>query len=318
MITSPPVNVLVTGGSGFLGRHLVVALRRRVPNAQIFISSRSGKTVPGAQTVTLDPADPQAVAAWLKANPVDRVYHLSGLSRVSEDLPFPQYFEYNTLSTQSLLEGLKAIDLKPTFFLASSVQVYGNQAGLIREASRVAPGSKYAFSKYLAERCVEQAASSGLTAVVGRIDSCLGPGQTVGFVAPDLIRKILKAASAGESKISVANAEVTRHFLDVRDAARMIVELVESANAGYEIMHVAAPQATSIRDILALLLEIHGQALQIVASREQLSNPFAGLSLSIDKLEDRIPGCYFTDLKTTLRDLFVEMKQEVRDDGGTE
>lgn len=296
----------------------MVALRRQVPGAQVFISSRSGKIVPGAETVVLDPVDPKAVTAWLKANPVDRVYHLSGLSRVSEDLPFPQYFEYNSLSTQCLLEGLKASDFKQTFFLASSVQVYGNQSGLIREASRVAPGSKYAFSKYLAERCVEQAAEGGFKAIVGRIDSCLGPGQTLGFVAPDLIRKILKADTAGESKISVANSEVTRHFLDVRDAARMMVDLVESARSGCEVMHIAAPHATSIKDILSMLLEIHGEKLQIVASREQLANPFAGLSLSIDKLEDRLPGCYFTDLKTTLRDLFVEMKQELAVDGGRE
>lgn len=82
------MKILVTGGSGFLGRHLVVALRRQVPGAQVFISSRSGKIVPGAETVVLDPVDPKAVTAWLKANPVDRVYHLSGLSRVSEDLLF--------------------------------------------------------------------------------------------------------------------------------------------------------------------------------------------------------------------------------------
>jgi nucleoside-diphosphate-sugar epimerase len=235
----------------------------------------------------------------------DAIYHLAGVSRVSAEIPFEEYFSRNTLTTAHLVRGTHGLDKPVSFFFTSSVHVYGNAEQTVSEAEAPKPQSAYGFSKYLAELFLKESTQTlpGFRAVVGRLYSCIGPGQAAGFVASDMCAKIAVALKAPTAPFKTGPLTPYRRFIDVRDVVRILPTLLDATGGPFEIYNVASPHELQIRDLLAILLKEAGISPPIKAQDSSDTNQFRGLQVDTAKLSRLVPASAFRPIQQTLRDM---------------
>ncbi|HNU83872.1 MAG TPA: NAD-dependent epimerase/dehydratase family protein, partial [Thermoanaerobaculia bacterium] len=145
------MRVLVTGATGFLGRHLVAALRG-AGHEVVGTGFGHELALPGVALHELDVRDAGAVARLLATVRPDAVAHLAALSHVGESWRRPdEYFAVNVLGVEHLLRHAGGA----RFLFISSAEVYGavpEGEQPIRESRPVAPRTPYAMTKAAAER----------------------------------------------------------------------------------------------------------------------------------------------------------------------
>jgi nucleoside-diphosphate-sugar epimerase len=181
------MNVLVTGASGFIGRHLVEALARDFPKQK-------------TSTLSLRPAGvlfPDAINTLTHAlQPLapDVVYHLAGCPP-GNDLTLPPYFEACYLPSVALLQAIRRLNRPVRFFLPSSESVYGESPNGCHEEATLHPRSPFAFCKYLVEEyCRMESQKDGhLQVTVGRLASGLDV-KTLAALLPRLLEYPQKAS----------------------------------------------------------------------------------------------------------------------------
>lgn len=306
-VISKRMATLITGAGGFIGRHLLAHLADTFPTETFQTLGLTGAAHPRASHVACDMLDEKKVAEAVTRLKPDRVYHLAGSARVTPNIGVPEYFASNYLTTMSLLQALERLGSPVRLFFSSSVHVYGNRDEIVTEETAVRPIGPYAFTKYLAEEAVRHATRrcDRLSAVVGRLYSCIGPTQAEGFVAADLCRKITELPKAG-GVLKTGPLSGYRRFLDVRDAVRVFPTLVAAPlGSRFEIFNIASPHELTIGDMVDRLLKLSGKTPRVESAPEG-GNPFRGLKLDVGKLQRLFPPSGFRPIESTLRDMLAE------------
>lgn len=261
------MRVLVTGGNGFVGSHVVAALRAR--GDDVFSARRSPE---GAGHLALDLSDAASVARVVERARAQIVFHLAAQAFVPEAIADPlATYETNVLGTARLLEALRALrdggGPAPRVVVASSAEVYGPrppEAGALDESLALRPANPYGASKAAAEALAQGTARTyGLDVVIARGFNQIGPGQDPRFVVPSFARQLAAIAQGGvEPVLHVGNLEARRDFLDVRDAVEAYLLLAERGERG-EAYNVCSGRATPIREVLRLLIGRAGLPVEI-------------------------------------------------------
>ena len=275
------MRILITGISGFIGGHLGECLL--ADGAELHGLARSDFDPPWPKCAyhRADITDRDELASALRAARPDRIYHLGGLIRAPADRE-SDLFESNVLGTARLFEALRVLDMTPRVLVASSGAVYGVPNGLpIDEAAPLRPVSAYGASKVAQESVALQAhLAYGIPAVVTRTFNLLGSGQPVSLVASGLARQIAKAESGGERTIRVGNLAPRRDFLDVRDAVRAYVLLMEAGEPG-RVYNVCSGTSRSVRDCADVLMgharvpvELEIERLRVRDSAQEIEDHF--------------------------------------------
>lgn len=297
---------LITGASGFLGRALATELSQTLPtSSQLYSLSLNACPMPRFQHFVCDLNNPKEVEKIIGEISPDYIFHLSGLSQVSQEIPFKNYFIANTLQTLNLLNALVTSKKNIRFLLASSIHVYGNQSGTVSEEASLKPESAYAFSKYLAEEAVKKHSKTfdNFHGVIVRLSTCLGPGQPTGFVASDFIEKVRLSEKNNESKISTGPLTGNRQFMDQRDVAKALALIMKkSQTIPTQIFNLASPVQTTIGELLQLILGLTRPSLKIESQTES-PNSFRGLKINSTRFTSFFPGFSWRPLKETLRDM---------------
>ena len=161
MLDPQGASVLVTGGCGFLGSHLVERLRRAGARVTVVDNESTGdraNLAAVADEVTLhrfDLRDP-AFAAWLGSESFDGIFHLASTAYVPPSIEDPYFdFDNNPHNTIKLLETLRVSGFSGVLVVTSSAAVYGNPARLpIAEEDPIDPISPYGVGKLAMERYV--------------------------------------------------------------------------------------------------------------------------------------------------------------------
>jgi GDP-4-dehydro-6-deoxy-D-mannose reductase len=241
------VRVLVTGASGFVGRHLVPAFLAR--GADVHKATREA-----------DVTDREAMRALVEAVQPDAIVHLAAQSSVAESEHTPERtFEVNVLGTRNVLAAAAALRPGGTVLLASTGQVYGNHERPLgfRESDPLRPQSHYAWTKACADemgaRCGEQ---SGLRVLRARPFNHSGTGRSPWAVESSLARQLVEIERGTRAPtLALGNPESSRDFLDVADVVDAYWRLLD---AGTEpgAYNIASGEAWSVGRLAETLTEL--------------------------------------------------------------
>jgi nucleoside-diphosphate-sugar epimerase len=225
------MNVLVTGGAGYLGSVLVPKLlvrghRVRVVDIGYFGLGHLRGLRPSVELVREDlrriTGEPEFAAQLLDG--IDCVIHLAAISNdPSADLQPELTEEINFSTTMVLAEAARARGIK--FLFSSSCSVYGEADGELTEEGPVAPLTVYAVSKVKAERALDQMADARWRPVILRNGTLFGYSPRMRF---DLVVNIFSLYSTLYNEIRVfGEGRQWRPFLHVADCARAFLFLAE-------------------------------------------------------------------------------------------
>lgn len=257
----PERRILVTGGDGFVGRHLLRHLSRRWPDAVISAPRRDG----------LDITDPDAVTAAVADLKPTGVVHLAAIAAPREAHAAPhRAWTVNVMGTLNLVEAVLGAAPDAVFVQVGSSEAYGatfkTAEKPVPETVPLDPNTVYAATKAAAETVVAQRVRDGLRAVRMRPFNHTGPGQTADYVVPAFASQIAAIErGAQEPVLRVGNLEARRDFLDVRDVVRAYALALEAPGALGRAINVASGTGTRIGDILEGLVALSSVEITVMA-----------------------------------------------------
>ena len=198
-------HILITGGAGFIGPHLVRALLHDGFNVRVVDNFSTGKrqnlveVASSIQLIEGDIRDPDTCAAACIG--IDTVYHMAGLGSVPRSINDPVTSnEVNVGGTLNMLVAARDVGVR-RFVFSSSSSVYGNTLNLPKhEEMRPSPRSPYAVSKLAAEEyCRAFTCTYGLETVVLRYFNVFGPRQNPHSPYAAVISPLPNGAAGGET-----------------------------------------------------------------------------------------------------------------------
>jgi GDP-4-dehydro-6-deoxy-D-mannose reductase len=258
------MRVLITGGNGFVARHLAQHILQGGSGAEVFATFRPGH-VPAhddrIQPIEMDLTDAGSVAQALKQVEADRIFHLAAMSSVSGSWAAPNLlYRTNVEGTLNLLEGVRMSPGSPFVLIAGSSEEYGPVAESdlpISEEVGLHPISPYAVSKVAASMMGHQyAAVYGLNILRTRTFNLTGPGRGDSFADSSFAKQIaLIEKGEREPVVEHGNLAAVRDFTDVRDAARAYWLLSERKWRG-DVLNVCSGKGRTLAETLSLLVSL--------------------------------------------------------------
>lgn len=246
---------LVTGATGFAGRHLIAALTAHGP---VHAWGRpGGHPIPDApqanvQWRAVDLLDAAAVHEAIASARPSAIYHCAGIADVHGAWhSAASALRVNVLGTVRLLDAITAAGLSCRILIAGSALVYRRSAAPISESDPLGPSGPYGVSKLAQEMTAD---ASPLPVVIARAFNHAGPGQNASFVTSAFARQIAEIeAGLREPVLRVGNLEARRDITDVRDTVRAYQMLIASAEP-HRPYNVCSGRACRVRDLLDILL----------------------------------------------------------------
>jgi GDP-4-dehydro-6-deoxy-D-mannose reductase len=248
------MRALITGGKGFVGRHLNEHL----------LSENDDVTVIDLEHDVTNNTEMRHVMQ--DAQP-DVIYHLAALSHVGTSWNDPSgVLNVNVLGTANVLAAAREEVPDALTLVISSAEVYGivsPEQLPLTEDSIVQPSSPYAASKAAAEVVALQA-SRGFSqkVIVVRPFNHVGPGQAPTFFVPALANRLIAAKREGRTSVPVGELSTRRDFTDVRDVVRAY-RLVATQGEPGETYNVASGVDRSMSDVAQMLLDAVGAQIEL-------------------------------------------------------
>jgi len=255
------VRVLVTGGAGFIGSHLVEELLRRGDSVRVLDDFSTGRR----ENLASLPGEPEIVEADLRdarrvqeaARGVEWVFHLAAFISVSQSMIDPQTcFDINVGGTVNLLEAARQAGVRKVV-LASSTAVYGDTDVFpTTEETPLAPLSPYALSKQVNELYAGlYTRTFGLPVAALRFFNVYGPRQRPDSPYAAAIPIFISRLLAGQPIVIFGDGGQSRDFIFVKDVVRANLMVAESDVAG-DAYNVCSGRETTILDLMEELSEV--------------------------------------------------------------
>jgi len=261
------MNVLITGGAGFIGSHLV---ERHLANGDRIsvVDNLSTGSLANLDAFRGHPAfrfTDADILHWSGLDNAvawaDRIYHMAAIVGVKKVLEDPvAVMAGNTTGTKQLLRAIQNGGRNPQVIIASTSEVYGcnTKSSFAETDDIVLPSAgRLSWVNAVAKVADEFLALSysrehGLNIVVARLFNSIGPNQAAhhGMVVPSFVRQ----AVSGQPLTVYGEGQQTRCFCDVRDTVVALDQLAGCPEAWGEVVNVGNDQEISIRGLAELVV----------------------------------------------------------------
>ncbi|MCS6891738.1 MAG: GDP-mannose 4,6-dehydratase [Rhodovarius sp.] len=272
-----PHRILVTGAAGFVGRHLLTALRRTFPAARLIAGLHHRPAEGWDAALPIDLSDPAAVAAALATAEPDAVVHLGAQANVAASFRDPLgTFRANLDGSLHLAEAIRQRGPACRLLFVSTGEIYGlsfRRGVPLDEEAPLAPANPYAAAKAAADIALGEMALRGLSVLRVRPFNHVGPGQSEGFAVAAFARQVARIEAGLQPPVMQVGAlDRWRDFLDVRDVAAAYALLLARWEAlpNGAAVNIASGTARRIGDVLQALLDRAGLAVRIEESAAAL------------------------------------------------
>ncbi|MBI2044447.1 NAD-dependent epimerase/dehydratase family protein [Candidatus Pacearchaeota archaeon] len=248
--------ILVTGGAGFIGSHLVDELIRRrfnvkvIDNLSVTRDNVSRLNDLGAELHVADISNFDAISPIFDG--VDGVIHLAAMNRAQRSIDNPIVaHKANIDGTINVLESCRINNVKRVVNISSS-SVYGNSLKYPRhEDNELIPPHPYGVGKLAGENYARVFHELfGIQTATARLFSVFGPRQRPDITYAAVIPKFIHNIHAGKPIEVYGDGSQKRSFTFVSDAVHGILSVYEKARGKGEVYNIAAPEEVSINDLV--------------------------------------------------------------------
>ena len=252
------MKVLVTGGAGFIGSHLVDRLVKEGYRVKVIDNLSSGRLenikhhidVRTIELIIGDMKDPQTVLRAVEG--VDVVFHFAANPEVRVSAINPEiHFNENVVATFNLLEAMRKSGVKELIF-ASSSSVYGEPGEIpVDENAPIRPVSVYGASKAACENLIHAYSKLyGIKAVILRYANVVGPRLRHG-VMWDFINKLLKNPTELEV---LGDGKQVRSYIYIDDAMEATMIAWRKSESNYEVFNVASKDWITVDEVADVVI----------------------------------------------------------------
>ena len=275
------MNILITGATGFIGRHLAGALSKTF-SVRCLVRKNSDITPLRDLNIDLvygDLLDKDSIFPALDG--IGLVYHLAGevYSRRKQD-----YYKGNVLATQNLLEACKEKETKRIIFL-SSIGVYkpATLGTLLTEESECEPLTIYGKTKLDAEGLVKQC---NVPWVIVRAPIVYGPHQ------PPVVNRLFLDAFTKRKIYTVGKGDNRRSFCFIDNLVHGLMLLANKPEVNGQIFILSDDSPYTLDEIIITISAVIGQKIEVV----HLPNILGNISWQINNLMGKLFNLYFIEL----------------------
>jgi len=286
------MTVLVTGGAGYIGSHMVHALVDAGERVVVLDNLTTGfdwAVAPGASLVIGETGDQSCVAALIAEHLIDVVIHFAASTVVPDSLRDPLgYYHNNTVNSRALIETAVKQGVRH-FIFSSTAAVYGNPKRVpVREDDATAPMSPYGSSKLMTEIMLRDAGSAyGLRHVILRYFNVAGAdplgrtGQSTRR-ATHLIKVAVEAALGLRPKLEVFGADYPtpdgtciRDYIHVCDLVRAHSDALAYLRGGGEstTLNCGYGRGFSVREVIDTVKQVSGVCFNVEFTGRRAGDP---------------------------------------------
>ena len=309
------MRVLITGGTGFVGAHLIRFLKSRASHIAVLALGAGSGSEPGVQYYAVDVRNTKDVRAAVHEFKPQQVYHLAGISAVDLSWSDPRLtYEVNVLGAYNLFDAAMSLPSPPMILNVSTSQVYAAGSKALTEESPLGPDNPYAASKAMAELLMVQYRKAVVGGIItARSFNHTGAGQPPKFVLPSIAKQFAEIeCGLRPPKLTLGNVHVERDFSDVRDVVRAYWMLLQNGRAG-EAYNVCSGEAVSVSDIVKKFESIAGLTVSIETDSEKVrSNEVMRICGDPGKIQAEIGWCRQVPSENTIEDLLQYWRLKCR------
>lgn len=288
------MNILVTGGAGYIGSHAVKQLQKAGHGVVVVDNLSRGhrRAITGsAPLVVHDLEDWKHIARLLRGNAIDCVMHFAALAYVGESVTDPlHYYRNNTAHAIALLHAMRETGVRK-FVFSSTCATYGQpdeQHIPIKENCPQQPMSPYGWSKFFVERVVRDFADANpdFSYAILRYFNVAGsdPETQIGEVhVPEthLIPIILQVALGQREHVEIYGTDYPtpdgtciRDYIHVCDLVEAHIKAMDALEPGRHIIgNLGIGQGYSVREIIAAAQRVVGQPITTVEGPRRAGDP---------------------------------------------
>lgn len=286
------MNVMVVGGAGYIGSHMVKALVKLGHQVVVVDNLSTGyrdAVDPAATLVEADIADAVALKAVFDRHAIEAVLHFASFIQVGESVIHPdKYYQNNLVATLTLLDAMRAAGVNK-FIFSSTAAVYGDPEYVpINEAHPKAAINPYGRSKWMVEQVLQDYDRAyGMKSVCLRYFNAAGadPEGVLGErhdPETHLIPLILQAASGRRASISVYGQDYDTpdgtcirdyiHVADLVDAHVKALDYLAAGNAS-AAFNLGNGNGFSVKEVIAAAERVTGRTIPVVYGDRRAGDP---------------------------------------------